>query len=319
MFQLDKEYIRKMYFHSIATLIARKSPERIKRERLQVELPEDQAFNLAASFVANYLYNHKMDMSLFISSIETMGYIPRRGLPVKIARDVDFNERKDMFIQLIKRGRPRNLEHLSEGKVKSDKRKSRAPDMDNNYDNKESKHRHHRHHKHRDYKESSTLGSEITPSVAYRNTAKAMLKRASCEIQNLGIDPDDPDAAEKIYKEFKQFMIERKLKEELSMANSVKVPQSPQQVIAEQQMLLQDMYNKEAASIKSKSGTATPKAFMKTASMKSPDAMSAKAEEEEEEEEEEDKSDNKDIEAEEDNKDIEEEEEEEAGEEEEEQ
>ncbi|EAY06719.1 hypothetical protein TVAG_310060 [Trichomonas vaginalis G3] len=182
-----KDLIRQIYFEKIAIQIARKSPESIRRKKSVPKIPETDAYEAACRHVANFLYNHGMEMSLFVSSIETGGAIPKKSLPVPVGRLLGLSEHKNLYLQVRRAVRPPKLPNVK---------------------GYHAQHHHHHHHHHR--REEGSM----TPSEAYRETANMLTRRAANEIRGLGVDPLDPFAAQQLYDEFKMFLNARKTKQE---------------------------------------------------------------------------------------------------------
>ena len=179
--------IKAIYFQKIATQITRKSPESIRRKRSVVHVPDETAYNLACRHVANFLYNHGMEMSLYVASIETAGVIPKKGLPLPVGKEMSLSEHKNLYQQLKRAVRPPDINALkpSRGFLKEH-------------------HHHHHHHSKR----------ELSPTEAYKETANMLAQRASYEIRSLGMDPNDPATAQRLYDEFKEFLAEKKRQRE---------------------------------------------------------------------------------------------------------
>lgn len=198
---VDKNFIKKIYFNRIATTIARKAPEEIKKKRGRLNTEDNEAFHLAARFVANFMYTHGMEMALYISSFESAGFIPRRGLPEKISRQVGFGEGRNLYQQLMS---AKNKHR------RSPQRGHRVAGEFDTYDShNHHKRRHHTRHHHSHHHKNQT------PTEVYREKVPRLtIRMPKSQVGDLGFRPGDPADAENMYAEYKAFLMEKKRAED---------------------------------------------------------------------------------------------------------
>ena len=269
MERTTQRLIKAIYFQKIATQITRKSPESIRRKRSVVHVPDETAYNLACRHVANFLYNHGMEMSLYVASIETAGVIPKKALPQPVGKELSLSEHKNLYQQLKRAVRPPDLNALkpSRGFLKEH-------------------HHHHHHHSKRD----------LTPTEAYKETANMLAQRASYEIRSLGMDPNDPTTAQHLYDEFKEFLADKKRQKEAPQPSPYQVMQAPPPPVyqsdgtsqkksstkpktpSEKSSYIEESYTGTKKSSASKSGTTTQRSTTaKSSTAKSSTAKSSTA------------------------------------------
>ena len=75
------EYLERITNDKIALLISFKSPVALHRLKTKYKIRNTEEFKLAAKYVANFLYSHHLEKTLYTASIETDGFIPRTELP----------------------------------------------------------------------------------------------------------------------------------------------------------------------------------------------------------------------------------------------
>ena len=92
--------LKAIFFRKIATKLAERSPSAIKKHRKYPNIPNTPAYQLACTHVANFLYNHGMEMAVFIANRETSSFIPKRDLPIPIGHKISLSNRRNLYQQL---------------------------------------------------------------------------------------------------------------------------------------------------------------------------------------------------------------------------
>ena len=174
--------LEKVVYDKISLLISFKSPVALQRHKTAYKIKNEESYILAAKYVANFLYKHKLERALYTASIETDGFIPKTKLP----RYIPLN-----------------------GKITDISSVIEKPESSHGHHSHSHSHHHHHHSSH----VSKTDGvGEVKrpffqfsePELTYKEKKKLFQKRQTYVDQDTMVDPNDMAMAKVRYKIFLQ-------------------------------------------------------------------------------------------------------------------